>query len=90
VSEDDPDLWPVLLSDVVGDVLADPRVSAEVFSAVVALTVAIAEDPWLPGSNGLEDDPAWREVLIPHGYGIAEYRINTAGHHVILTRIVLF
>lgn len=105
VSEDHPDLWPVLLSEVVGEVLADPAVPAEVFSAVVALTVAIAEDPWLrsrvvleqakargpgAGSSVLEEDPAWREVLVPHGYGIAEYRINTAGQHVILTRIVLF
>ncbi len=90
MSEDHPDLWPVLLSEVVGEVLADPAVPAEVFSAVVALTVAIAEDPWLAGSSALEEDPAWREVLIPHGYGIAEYRINMAGQHVILTRIVLF
>jgi hypothetical protein len=90
VSEDDPGLWPVLLSQTVGDMLADPALPAAMFSAVASLTVAIAQDPWLPGSSGLEDDPDWREVLIPHGYGIAEYRINPAGHNVILTRIVPF
>jgi hypothetical protein len=90
VSEDDPGLWPVLLSEAVGDMLADPALSAARFSAVVALTVAIAQDPWLDGSQGLEDDPDWREILIPHGYGIAEYRINQADHTVILTRIVPF
>ena len=64
MSEGDPGLWPVLLSEAVGDMLADPALSAERFSAVAALTVAIAQDPWLDGSQGLEDDPDWREVLI--------------------------
>jgi hypothetical protein len=35
-------------------------------------------------------DADWREILIPEGHGIAEYRINRAHHEVILTRIVLF
>lgn len=39
---------------------------------------------------GLEDDPDWREILIPRGHGIAEYRINRPAHNVILTRIVPF
>lgn len=88
MSEDDPGLWPVLPSEAVNDVLSDPALPAEMFSAVVALTVAIAQDPWLPGSGALEDDPDWREIFIPHGYGIAEYRINQASHNVILTRVV--
>jgi hypothetical protein len=50
--------------------------------------VAIAQDPRLDGSHGLEDDPDWREILIPHAYGIAGYRTNQADHTVILTRIV--
>jgi hypothetical protein len=90
VSDDDPGLWPVLVSETVGDMLADPALSAELFSVVVALTVAIAQDPWLDGSQHLDDDPDWREILIPRGHGIAEYRINRAAHNVILTRIVLF
>ncbi|MER6827231.1 hypothetical protein ABT352_14705 [Streptosporangium sp. NPDC000563] len=89
MSEDD-DLWPVLPSEMVADTLADPAVSAEVFSTVAALTVAICENPWLLGSNQLGADPDWREILIPHGYGIAEYRINRDDQHVILTRVVLF
>lgn len=90
MSEEQPDLWPVHLSQVVGDALADPALSAAIFSAVAALTVAIAGAPWLEDSQNLEDDPDWREILIPHGYGIAEYRINQASHTVILTRIVIF
>ncbi|MGH3780147.1 MAG: hypothetical protein ACRDRO_05810 [Pseudonocardiaceae bacterium] len=84
------DLWPVLLSEVVGDTLSDPDVSPTLFSVVAALTVAICENPWLEGSNSLEDDLDWREILIPDGGGIAEYRINRADHEVILTRIVIF
>ena len=60
MSDDDLGLWPVLVSESVGDMLADPALSAELFSVVVALTVAIARDPWLDGSQGLEDDPDWR------------------------------
>jgi hypothetical protein len=89
VSSED-DLWPVLPSEIVGETLADPDVLPEVFSAVVALTVAICENPWLPDSDHLGGDPDWREILIPKGCGIAEYRINRSEHNVILTRIVLF
>ncbi|MEV4376920.1 hypothetical protein [Streptosporangium sp. NPDC049644] len=60
----DDDLWPVLPSEMVADALADPAVSAEVFSTVAALTVAICENPWLRGSNELGADPDWREILI--------------------------
>jgi hypothetical protein len=90
VTEDDPGLWPVLLSQTVANMLGDPALSAALFSAVAALTVAICQNPWLEDSRGLEDDPDWREILIPHGFGIAEYRINRAGHNAILTRIVPF
>lgn len=90
MSDDEADLWPVLLSEIVGDTLSDPDVSPALFSVVAALTVAICENPWLEGSDILEDDPDWREILIPNGRGIAEYRINRADHEVILTRIVIF
>lgn len=90
MSDDEADLWPVLLSEIVGDTLSDPDVSPTLFSAVVGLTVAICENPWLEGSNSLENDPDWREILIPDGHGIAEYRINRVDHQVILTRIVVF
>ena len=93
MTEDDPGLWPVLASETVGNMLADPAVPAAVFSAVVALTVGIAQDPWLDGSQELEHGPAWREILIRgHGdvtYGIAEYYINEDAHQVILTRVVI-
>ena len=90
VSDDEADLWPVLLSEIVGDTLSDSDVSSALFSVVAALTVAVCENPWLEGSNSLEGDPDWREILIPDGHRIAEYRINRADHGVILTRIVIF
>jgi hypothetical protein len=94
VTEDDPELWPVLPSETVGDTLSDLAVPAAVFSAVVALTVAIAQNPWLDASQELTVGPGWREILIQsqHGstYGIAEYYINEAAHSVVLTRVVIF
>lgn len=93
MTEDDSSLWPVLPSDTVGNALADPAVPATVFSAVAALTVEIAQDPWLEGSQELERGPGWREILIRGQgditYGIAEYYINKYAHHVILTRVVI-
>lgn len=93
MTEGDSGLWPVLLSEAVGDTLADPAVPAVVFSALVALTVAIAQNPWLEGSRVLEPGADWREILIRgqqgFTYGIAEYYINRPGHNVILTRIVI-
>ncbi|MGP4105298.1 hypothetical protein [Nonomuraea sp. KM90] len=88
MSEDD--LWPVVPSEVVAETLAHPSVSPEVFSTVVALTVAICENPWLAGSEQVGLDADWREILIPRGFGIAEYRIDRKSQQVILTRIVLF
>ena len=57
---------------------------------MAALTVAICENPWLPGSDQIGTDPDWREILVPRGYGIAEYRVSQRDHQVILTRIILF
>ncbi|WP_219471884.1 hypothetical protein [Nonomuraea rhizosphaerae] len=90
MNEDDGDLWPVVPSELVSETLSDMSVSAETFSTVVALTVALCEDPWLIGSEQVGSDPDWREVLIPKGYGIAEYRIDRKNQQVVLTRIVLF
>ena len=90
MSDDEADLWPVRPSEIVDNTLSDPEVSPELFSVVAALTVALCANPWLEGSNSVENDPDWREILIPDGHGIAEYRINRTSHEVILTRIVLF
>jgi len=60
------------------------------FAKIVALTVAIAQDPWLPGSRTAEQGEPWRTVPIPEGGGIVEYAINEADHRVILTRIFPF
>ncbi|MCQ8836463.1 hypothetical protein [Streptomyces malaysiensis] len=45
MSDDPRDLRPVIPSEAVGEALADPGLSAALFSAVVALAVSIAEDP---------------------------------------------
>ncbi len=87
---DDEDLWPVEPSEAVADALADPRLPADQFSKIVALTIAIAEDPWLPGSRMASQGEPWRTVPIPDSGGIVEYAINEADHKVILTRIFPF
>jgi hypothetical protein len=87
---DDEDLWPVEPSPAVADALADLRLPTDQFSKIVALTVAIAQDPWLPGSRTASQGEPWRTVPIPDGGGIIEYAINEADHRVILTRIFPF
>ena len=45
MSDDEADLWPVLPSEIVEATLSDLDVSPTLFSVVVALTVAICENP---------------------------------------------
>ncbi|MFE9900941.1 hypothetical protein [Streptomyces achromogenes] len=60
----------------------------ELFSAIVALTVEIVEDPWLPDSTARDSAGDWRRLPIPHGRGLFEYVIDTNHHHVVrLTRL---
>jgi uncharacterized protein (UPF0210 family) len=87
---DDEDLWPVEPSQAVAEALADPTLPVDQFAKIVALTVAIAQNPWLAGSRPAEQGEPWRTVPIPDGGGIVEYVINEADHKVILTRIVPF
>ncbi|MER7843536.1 hypothetical protein ABTZ03_06250 [Kitasatospora sp. NPDC096077] len=90
MSDVDPeDLWPVEPSEAVQDALADPKLSAELFSAIVALTVAIAENPWLPASTARDSAGDWRRLPIPHGRGLVEYVIDADNHAVRLTRIIV-
>lgn len=87
----DPDeLWPVTLSEAASQVLADPALPLPLFSAIVAVTVAIAQDPWVKTSSPAEQGGNWRTIPIPDGGGIAEYLINPAEHSVLLTRVVPF
>jgi len=60
------------------------------FAEIVALMVAIAQDPWLHDSRTAEQGEPWRTVPISGGGGIVEYAINEADHKVILTRIFPF
>lgn len=93
MTEDDPGLWSVLPSETVGDTLADPAIPGTVFSAVVALMVQVAQNPWLEESHQSEHGANWREILVRSQTGvtcgIAEYYINEVAHNVVLTRIVI-
>lgn len=87
---DDEDLWPVEPSEAVADALADPSLPVDQFATIVGLTVAIAQDPWLPGSRTAEQGEPWRTVPIPNGGGIVEYVVKEAEHKILLTRIFPF
>ncbi|MGH3801682.1 MAG: hypothetical protein ACRDTD_16420 [Pseudonocardiaceae bacterium] len=87
---EDGDLWPVEPSQAVAEALADPKLPVDQFSKIVALTVAIAQDPWFAGSRTASQGEPWRTVPIPDGGGIVEYAINETDHKVILTRIFPF
>ena len=82
------DLWPVEPSEAVHDALSDPSLPVDLFSAIVALTVAIAENPWLPESTARDNAGDWRRLPIPHGRGLVEYVIDTPNHLVRLTRVI--
>ncbi|NEW75369.1 hypothetical protein [Streptomyces rhizosphaericus] len=45
MSDEPRGLWPLAPSEAAGEALAGPGLSADLFSAVVALTVSIAEEP---------------------------------------------
>ncbi|MFC8086170.1 hypothetical protein [Streptomyces sp. NPDC057340] len=52
MSDTDPDdVWPVEPSEAIQDMLTDPKLPVELFSAIVALTVEVVEDPWLPDNT---------------------------------------
>ncbi|MFJ9846328.1 hypothetical protein ACIRYZ_38990 [Kitasatospora sp. NPDC101155] len=87
---DEDELWPVIPSETVEDALADPALPSALFSRIVALTVAIAENPWLENSRPAVQGEPWRTLPIPGGGGIVEYRIDTEHHQVVLTRIFPF
>ncbi|MER6365926.1 MULTISPECIES: hypothetical protein [unclassified Kitasatospora] len=82
------DLWPVLPSEAVQDALSDPSLPVDLFSVIVALTVAIAENPWLPESTARDSAGDWRRLPIPHGRGLVEYVIDPHNHVVRLTRVI--
>ena len=83
--DEEEDIWPVEPSEAAADVLADPGLPVEMFSTIVALTVAIAQNPWLARSREVEPGSMWRTLPIPHGRGIVEYVIIEDEHRIILT-----
>ena len=65
--DDEDDVWPVEPSEAAADVLADPALPVEMSSTIEALTVAIAQDPWLADSREVEPGSMWRTLPIPRG-----------------------
>ncbi|WP_171166119.1 hypothetical protein [Streptomyces sp. I05A-00742] len=62
---EEADIWPVEPSAAAGETLADLRLPADLFGKIVALTVAIAEDPWLEGSTPAPQGKHWRTAPSP-------------------------
>lgn len=95
MSEDEAEGWPCHLSADVTQLLMDPAVDPQVFSAVVALTVVINKTRGaVPGHTASEQWPQQRRVPIGEdgSLGVAEYVIvaDADEPHCILTRVQLY
>lgn len=65
MSDTDPDdVWPVEPSEAIQDMLTDPKLPVVLFSAIVALTVEVVEDPWLPDNTARDSAGEWRRLPI--------------------------
>ncbi|MGW4792216.1 hypothetical protein ACWEPC_07350 [Nonomuraea sp. NPDC004297] len=87
--------WPCYFSDEMGELMADPRTSAELFSAIAALSVRIHESRGeLPAATASDRWPQQRRVALgEHGVlGVAEYVINADAPepHCLITRVQPF
>ncbi|OAH10978.1 hypothetical protein [Streptomyces jeddahensis] len=92
---EEPEGWPCLLSDEVAELLADKALPADVFGAIVAITVAINETRGMvPGSTASAKWPQQRRIPLgaDGSLGVAEYVIvaEAAPPHIVLTRIQLY
>lgn len=93
--DEEPEGWPCVASPRVTDLLSDPLLPAEVFSAIVALTVAINETRGMvPGSTASETWPQQRRIPLgaDGSLGLAEYVIAADADppQIVLTRIQLY
>jgi len=79
--------WPVVPSTEVGDFLV--TAPPELFSAVMALTVALHRDPAPHDSTALDSTGLYRDIPLPGHPAVAEYVINPeppdTRHIVLLT-----
>ncbi|MFI9721081.1 hypothetical protein ACIHFE_15745 [Streptomyces sp. NPDC052396] len=94
-TEDTPDGWTCLLSDEVAELLSDVALPADVFSAVIAATVAINEcKDDVPGSTASDRWPAQRRLPLGAGgaLGIAEYVMvaDAEEPYCVITRVQLY
>jgi hypothetical protein len=91
----EPEGWPCLLSAEVDALLGDLSLPADVFGAIITVTVQINETKgYVPGSTASSRWPQQRRVpLGPDGsLGVAEYVIVAEADepHCVLTRVQLY
>ncbi|GGZ49806.1 hypothetical protein GCM10010387_50110 [Streptomyces inusitatus] len=89
----EPEGWPCLLSAEVDALLADLALPADVFGAIIAVTVQINETKgYVPGSTASARWPQQHRVpLGPDGsLGVAEYVIVADVPHCVRTRVQLY
>ncbi|MCB5170250.1 hypothetical protein LG634_36310 [Streptomyces bambusae] len=94
MSDAEAEGWPCLLSEEVSRILVDPLLDGRVFSAVVALTVAINETRGeVPGHTASDKWPELRRIPVGRdgSLGLAEYVVAARAEepHCVLTRIQL-
>ncbi|MFI8105461.1 hypothetical protein [Streptomyces sp. NPDC086023] len=90
-----PDGLPCVLSEEVSQLLMDPALSTEVFSAIVATIVTINETRGLvPGSTASVKWPEQRRMALGAGgsLGVLEYVIaeHADPPQIVVTRIQLY
>lgn len=93
--DSDDDGWPCYVSGEVGRLLTDPATAADLFSAIVALTVAINTSRGdAPGATASEKWPELRRVALGADgtLGVAEYVVvaDADEPHCVLTRVQPF
>ncbi|MGW2207453.1 hypothetical protein [Streptomyces sp. NPDC001774] len=92
---DEPEGWPCVLSEEVTDLLMDSSLPADVFAAIVALTVTINEARGeVLGSSASAKWPQQRRIPIgvDGSLGVAEYVIvaHAEPPQIVLTRVQLY
>ncbi|MHA6757076.1 hypothetical protein [Streptacidiphilus sp. PAMC 29251] len=87
--DDQGQAWPVVPSTEVGDAMV--AAPAELFSAVMALTVVLHRDPAPPESVALDATGLYCDIPVPGHPAVVEYVINPEPadtRHIVLLCIV--
>ncbi|WP_431043979.1 hypothetical protein ACQUSR_20180 [Streptomyces sp. P1-3] len=93
--DEEPEGWPCVLSEEASELLKDPALPGDVFSAIAAATVAINETRGMvPGSTASGKWPQQRRMPLgaDGALGVAEYVVvaDADSPHIVLTRIQLY